>query len=602
MATGDVETRGPPKLLRTVVDYLEAVNTKPAVTMIKDPANLERVKDAAWDLVPQLCSMLTSERELEAMSVLNACEDILQHLSEVGNAKELLIVLLEQADTFKDDIKFKALLQPVQKCLQRLPSRRGNPLGVALETLYAHMEALPLPEDYEFDDSERPVLEADPTVLRICGCVSDFLTFLRPFVEELSVKNRHIGAGDIAPKAANKQVKELTLYMIKLLCHPLVYLDLSSVGSGISRSRDCAETLVTFMSYLHADFHKALIQILADNSGIEREQRKDSTNDELDKQIAEPVPMIGLGTIAYLVFGEKLCADNVPCVYRLQYLFEFNLPFVNVMLEKDESVVRLKGVSLFVSLLDRMPPLTLSAHLLELAPMKQLIQNLLHVVVYCPPRDIRQTAVKGLSRLVQTFELAGRYRLLHILLKSSSHAGVTGYVIQLLKNEIDQSLKSAHPSVYFRDARLDKLLSLVFALPDGVETDLLDQSESIMAALNLLRYLVLRNKPSDEATGVWQQMPRIQRVYCEPLQTAIDMSHAHYALDIERMNRGEETVDSSLDATLSVGDCILPELDQEQRMSVMTTALHTFDMMQSILSRVTELIDMQRRSVLNDPA
>ena len=606
MATGDVETRGPPTLLRSVVDYLEAVNTRPAVAMIKDPANLDRVKDAAWDLVPLLCNMLTSERELEAMSVLNACEDILQHLSEVGNAKELLIVLLEQADTFKDDIKFKALLQPIQKCLQRLPSRRGNPLGIALETLYAHMETLPLPEDYEFDDSERPVLEADPTVQRICSCVSAFLGFLRPFAEEVSVKKRCIGAGDIAPKAANKQVKELTLYMIKLLCHPLVYLDLCSVGSSTSRSRDCAKTLVTFLSYLHADLHKALVQILADNAGIEREQkreqRKDSNKDELEKQMAEPVPMLGLGTIAYLVFGEKLCADNVPCVYRLEYLFEFNLPFVNVMLEKGESVVRLKGVSLFVSLLERMAPLTLSAHLLEFSPMKQLLQNLLHVIVYCPPKDIRQTAVKGLSCLLQKFDLAGRYRLLHILLKSSSHAGVTGYVIQLLKNEIDRSLKSTHPTVYFRGPRLEKLLTLVFALPDGVETDLLDQSETIMAALNLLRYLVLRNKPTDDATGVWRHVPRIQQAYCEPLQTAINMSHAHYALDIERTNKGEDTNDSSLDATLSVGDRILPELDQEQRVSVMATALYTFDMMQSILSRVTELIDMQQRSVLTEAA
>lgn len=613
MATTNIETSGAvvqPTLLQEVVSLLEAANTKPALKIVKDPANLDNLKEAAWDLVPQLCNFLTSERELETMSVLNACEEILLHLSDVGNAKELLLVLLEQADMFKDDIKFKALLQPVQRCLQRLPSRKGNPLGITLETLCAHVQALPLPEDYELEDAERQLLDADETVQRISSCVSAILTFIRPFAEEVSWKNRCIDTNKTVTKTANKQVKELTGYLMKVLSHPLAYVDLSAVGSSISRGRECSERLVSFMSYLHADFHKALVQILQDNVAIEQEQkrtveqRKNSTEEinELDAQIADPVPMLGLGTFAYLVFGDSLCADNVPCVYRPEYLFELNLPFVNVMMEQPESVIRLKGVSLFVSLLEHMPTLTLTAHLLEFAPMKQFLRNLLHVIVYCPPKDIRESAVKGLSSLLQKFELAGRYRLLHILLMSSTHAGVTGYVIQLLKNEIDQNLKSEQPAMYFRGSQLEKLLALIFRLSEGVETDLLDQSECVMAGLNLLRYLVLRDKPSEDITGIWQQVPNLQRVYCEPLQTAINMSHAHYALDVERTAKGEDMADSALETSLSVGGHTMPEMDHEQRVLVLTTALHTFDMMQSILSRVIEIIDMQRKPELTDTA
>lgn len=597
-------------LIQEVVELLEAVKTKPAVKMVKDPANLDRVKEAAWDLVPQLCSFLTSERELETVSVVYACEEILLYLSNVGNAKELLLVLLEQADMFKDDIKFKALLQPVQRCLQRLPSRKGNPLGIAMETLCAHIQELPLPEDYQLEDAERQLLEADETVRRICSCVTAILTFIRPFAEEVAWKHRRINTSKTATRTASKQVKELMGHLMKIISHPLSYVDLSVAGSSISRGRECAEKLVTFMSLLHADFHKALIQILRDNLAIEteqkrtQEQRKDSPDgmDELDALTAEPVPMLGLGTFAYLVFGENLCADNMPCVYRPEYLFEFNLPFVNAMLETPESMVRLKGVSLFVSLLEHMPALTLSSHLLEFAPMKQFLQNLLHVIVYCPPKDIRQSAVKGLSSLLQKFELAGRHRLIHILLKSSTHAGVTGYVIQLLKNEIDRNLEYDQLNANFCGSQLEKLLTLIFTLPDGVETDLLDQSDCVMAALNLLRYLVLRDKPSQDITGIWQQIPRLQQTYCKPLQTAINMSHAHYALDIERTAKGEDTADLSLETSLSVGGHMMPEMDNEQRMSVLTTALHTFDMMQSILSRVTELIDMQRKTELQDTA
>jgi len=614
MATTNIETSSTvveSTLIQEVVELLEAVKTKPAVKMIKDPANIDRVKEAAWDLVPQLCSFLTSERELETVSVVCACEEILQYLSDVGNAKELLLVLLEQADMFKDDIKFKALLRPVQRCLQRLPSRKGNPIGIALETLCAHIQELPLPEDYQLEDAERQLLEADETVRRICSCVTAILTFIKPFAEEVSWKNRHTDTSKTATRTSNKQVKELMGHLMKILSHPLAFIDLSVTdSSSISRGRECAERLVTFMSYLHADFHKALVQILEDNHAIEKEQKrtkeqqKDSPADmdELDTLIAEPVSKLGLGTFAYLVFGENLYSDNVPCVYRLEYLFEFNLPFMNALLETPESMVRLKGVALFVSLLEHMPALTLSSHLLEFAPMKQLLQNLLHVIVYCPPKDIRQSAVKGLSSLLQKFELAGRYMLILILLKSSTHAGVTGYVIQLLKNEIDRNLKSDQLNAFFCGSQLEKLLRLIFTLPEGVETDLLDQSECVMAALNLLRYLVLRDKPSEDFTGIWQQIPRLQEVYCGPLQTAIDMSHAHYALDIERTAKGECMADSSLETSLSVSGHVMPEMDDKQRMSLLTTALHTFDMMQSILSRVTELIDIQRKTQLENSA
>ena len=83
-----------------------------------------------------------------------------------------------------DDVKFKVLLVPIQKSLMSLNVKRSHSLAMALETLYAHVRTLPLPEveSQNLEGRERAVLHMDSAAWRICSVLMALVDFIVPFV------------------------------------------------------------------------------------------------------------------------------------------------------------------------------------------------------------------------------------------------------------------------------------------------------------------------------------------------------------------------------------------------------------------------------------
>ncbi|KAM7326653.1 hypothetical protein ACRRTK_015131 [Alexandromys fortis] len=106
---------------------------------------------------------------------------------------------------------------------------------------------------------------------------------------------------------------------------------------------------------------------------------------------------------------------------------------------------------------------------------------------------------KGLALLqlyIDKLDSQGKHTLFRCLLNTSNHSGVEGFVIQNIKNQIDASFKKTS-NKWFAGPQLISLLDLVLSLPEGAETDLLQNSDRIMASLNLLRYLVIKDNEND---------------------------------------------------------------------------------------------------------
>jgi len=112
--------------------------------------------DRTLDIVPELCSSLdAASNPPDGASVGHAKEvgELLCHMSEICNPKELLLALLEQADTFKSSTKYRTLLNPVGRCIERLKDKgqsidlQFKSLAIASETLYAHLASLELPKE-----------------------------------------------------------------------------------------------------------------------------------------------------------------------------------------------------------------------------------------------------------------------------------------------------------------------------------------------------------------------------------------------------------------------------------------------------------------------
>ena len=68
-------------------------------------------------------------------------------------------------------------------------------------------------------------------------------------------------------------------------------------------------------------------------------------------------------------------------------------------------------------------------------------------------------------------------------------------------------------------------------LKNGAETDLLEVSDEVMASLNFLICVFLRDKTN--SLGLMDIVPQIDNDYLKPLNAGLSMSRAHYKLKLD---------------------------------------------------------------------
>ena len=128
---------------------------------------------------------------------------------------------------------------------------------------------------------------------------------------------------------------------------------------------------------------------------------------------------------------------------------------------------------------------------------------------------------------------------------------------------------------------MNKLVKKFCHLKNGAETDLLEVNDEIIASLNLLIALLLRDKQND-IFGLWDLVPDLTKNYLEPLSQGLSLSRAHFKLKLQEPK--------SAQVTLMVGGQVLPEMSPEQKNQVIHSALNTFDMTELVLCRLNDVI------------
>ncbi|CAH1779006.1 unnamed protein product [Owenia fusiformis] len=572
-----------------------------------DETNAKFVTSVTWDLIPELCQKLNDAAENQ--EIFEIYEDAIIRCANVCNPKEMLLALLEQADMLTFTKNFKALLYPIQITLLRLPAKRQHSLDITLETIYGHIKQLDIPEDYVLEGDEKALNILDPNVIMICEILDEVLNFLKPFVEEISEmtsKERLENEAKVIHTC-----NSLTLFLFKILAHPIVFLDLTD-SEVKSQARDCVNEIMRILTTIQGDFHKLVRKFEDHNTqvSVRRHEietaRKDKPFpnmedcDEMDDELLdleEQVPSIGLACFQYIVHGQCLHYTNMPSIFRPEFLFEFNLKYVSELLKRKETTIIAKAVALVKHLLLRIDDTSLSG-LIQKESFRGFFADLSTIIIHCPSKEIRQKAVSLLPLFLQKLNWQGRYQFILYSLKKTSHVGLLGYMTTLLKDQINASLKLPVQSEFFCGPKLAVILKFVFELKEGVPTDLLDQSDRIMGALNLLRYLIIRDPKTKNTTGVWDMVPHIQDTFSKTLRSALEISRAHFKLEEDRAKNGELLQDWQAIAekgTVTVGDnpLMLPNMSPQEQLRVIKSAIFTIDLMESILCRVNEVIDQK---------
>ncbi|KAK3098382.1 hypothetical protein FSP39_018974 [Pinctada imbricata] len=482
-----------------------------------------------WEVTSELVNSMTHENLNNHTYFFESCERCLNYIVENGNPKEILLALLEQADCFKDDEKFKVILSNVQTVLLKLPAKRHHSLDITMETLSAHIEALPALSDHDLEGEEWKLLDLDPEVSRTHDVVKAYLLFLKPFIWEVSTKNSETDRTN-----RESQIKMLTGYLLRLLHHPLLYLHMrfnpkEEAEKKKMYGRELGEMLIDHLTQLCPSFWKLIdtekkkhyLRKKGKQSQAERKRAVDHDDIVKDWKKHDDVSELSLACLLYLVLKEYLGIDNFPAIFTNQYLLQYCLPYIKLLLEVDHSFVKFKGLYLLQTLVYNILPGSLQAEDLEQDIYKEVLQLLIHIDDFLKMKnqELRQLCVTIFPVYVNMFSLAGRYRLFEIVFRTCHHAGMIGYTIGLYKGEVDKALRQDRPDRHYVGRHLQNILKLVTGIPNGATTDLLDNSDRIFAVLNFLRYLTLRDAPNVNITGIWDYYPVIEKDFFGPSET-----------------------------------------------------------------------------------
>ncbi|XP_053928498.1 glomulin isoform X2 [Cuculus canorus] len=547
--------------------------------VIQNEKNKVIVKNMGWNLISPLVRCIFTYKQQDDKR--EHCLKILDQLAQLCNPKELLLGLLEQIEQTSGEQVCQTvllLLQPLQTVLLKLQHKKAYSVGLSLAVIMNQLTPLPVPYTKEQIQEDK---------LGLCQCCHAVVHFAKPFVNEV-VKNMEKSSeyNDVELK------EELLKFCMKSLEYPLLTAQLEQL-EGIEEHpfRRFATEIIDILW----DIRELVPLVFLHRKGKSPDWENREFVDIERKNSAD-----SLACLSYLVFVQHFGIDHFPVIFGPSYLLQCNMTHIEVLLKRTEESVLSKGLDLFESCLLRMEDDSLLHQYLEFRDFINVPQDLVKVMTLCPMEHLRKKSLSILQLFIDKFDAEGKYTLFRCLLKTSNHAGVEGYIIKNIKDQIHLSL-TVCDSIWFTGHHLISLLDLVLLLPEGAETDLLQNSDRIMASLNLLRYLVIKDCESDNRTGVWAALAKIEQNFLKPLHVGLNMSKAHYEAEIKNTKENRrEAHSSNTVCSVTVSGEKMPAMTTEMQLQVLHSALFTFDLIESVLARVEELIEVKIKAGMDD--
>ncbi|XP_062843479.1 glomulin, FKBP associated protein a [Trichomycterus rosablanca] len=544
------------------------------LSIVVDEKNKNVVRCMGWNLLEPLLKVLLKKEDRN----LHHCRAIFTYLLEVCSPKELLLGLLEQVEEADSDAVAETillLLTPLQTVLLKLGKKKSSSVGMTLSTVLDQVAKLPVPLSKEQEEDD---------VFGLCRCCIAMLRFVKPFVDEIKEKVKHCGV-----YRDDELRVEILKFCMKSLSEPLLEVQLKDPETMPSSPlRDFATEILIILSSIGESLPDLLCHNLL---------RKREVPGFLEEEVRYPKE--SLASLAHLIFVHHIAIDIFPAVLSPVFVLQCNMEYVELLLSRTEESRLQKGLELYEKTLVRVENSSLPVDLLELKSFLSVPQNLVKVMTLCPVLPLRTKGLAVFQLSIDKFSTEAKYKFFRCMLRTSEHAGVEGYIIKNIKNQIDLAMKPGHENDWFLGKHLLPLLRQVLTLPQGPETDLLHNLDRIMESLNMLRYLLIRDKEWDNQTGIWTELYRIEDAYLKPLRTGLNMSRAHYEAELKRTRESKKNSGAEMKTpacTVTVGTEMLPSMTPEMQLQVLHSALHTFDLIESVLARIEELCESKGRT------
>lgn len=546
--------KGFPKTIQTA---LRDGKTDYATRLFKQDKYLEEVKNNSWDLIPVITEHLTEAVRCTNPELFKCCKHLLTLISESSNSEEALLQFVSEIEEAKENAKFIALLEPLYKVICRIPSKKINSLAWSFNAIQTYLVQCNLPDYENLEGKERLLVDNSEVVSNITRLYMEVIIFYSKFISAFQ-------------NDADKDVwYVLRKFLIQLLGTPLCYLNMELVGNIKTDGRVIAEDIV-----------EKVFKTMADPFVL-TEMRHEREHDELVKP-----DTLSTANLFYLIYYERVCLQIVPKIYSSSYIFESSLFLLCSMLKTNNNILSEKALKLAQSVFASAKGNNLSYMLLDCDDHSEFCITLSNVIVYNQSEPIRKMALQILNNYIKAFEIKGVYLIISNLINELTHSGLKGYLITFYKDVLGKEFQHNEEdmSEYFKGSKLFSMLRKFCHLNEKEETNLMENSDQIVSSLNLLRYLALRDK--NNTTQFWDFSKTLWDIYLEPLRKGIELSRAHYELEIENINKAQTT-----EVSVTVHGKGVARMEKEEKLNVLNSTLTAFDVMHSLLSRVIELLE-----------
>ncbi|KAF5292877.1 hypothetical protein FQR65_LT11129 [Abscondita terminalis] len=531
------------KFLNQIQNYVRDHNVKGGLELIRQ---LVEAPNVLSDVLEFLIA------EIDQSKNVDCAQQILVAIGKECDPEEVLLELIDIIDRCRNDKIFVILCRILFMILLRLPAKRLNSLGWGLNAIHLYLSKISMSSD-----GEESLVDADSVIDRISFLFNNLLPIYSALIENF--------------KSEIGEARLIVLkFTLQLLGKPLAFLDLKSENTT-SETRRISENIVKQISELCPDIF-AILEI-------------DSSYD------IGHVDVLALSTLFYLVLSENVAKKKLPIVYSNVYIFQRTLTLATELLNYENQFAQHNGLCLLQAIIERIPEHSLSYLLLDSEYHSHFCKTLTHIIVYSHLEAHRKKGLELYRHYLFLFDTKGRYLLIYNLTYVLIHTSIMGFTVTQYKDMLMIELKKPKLSEFFSGYNLYNVLNRFCYLPNQEKSDILELADQIVAVLNLLRYLIIRDK--ENVTGICNYFKKLEINYLEPLKKGLGVSRAHYELKIKNLkDESAEGDKGDSEVSVTVGGHKLSGLPTNEKINFLYSALTTFDVIDNLLCRVNELIEM----------
>ena len=165
--------------------------------------------------------------------------------------------------------------------------------------------------------------------------------------------------------------------------------------------------------------------------------------------------------------------------------------------------------------------------------------------------------------------------------ESKCHSGLKGWAVSKMKDlalRTDAGDDPGRKAALF-GPRFKQLCLRTFRLERGAETDLLEVSDEVMAALSFL--YCIRSRGTPDAGEI---LAELRPTFLAELERGLGTARAHYQAQLQTESAAE--ADSAGEVSVTVAGQRLPQMGREETRDFAAAALNTLDLMEMSLARL----------------